>query len=61
MAHDSVDKLANAVRRLNDAEFAAFRDWFDRYAAERWDQQIERDAREGRLDGLADRARRSRP
>ncbi len=61
MAYNSVEKLADSVRRLNDAEFAAFRDWFDRYAAVRWDEQIERDAREGRLDDLADQARRSRP
>jgi hypothetical protein len=33
-----------------------FRDWFAEFEADRFDQQIERDAKAGRLDQLAEQA-----
>lgn len=52
----SVNELEQAVRQLPAADFAAFARWFEAYAAEQWDAQIERDARTGKLDALGAKA-----
>jgi hypothetical protein len=52
----SVQNIESAVRRLDPDELAAFRDWFLKYDAELWDAQFERDAKDGKLDALADEA-----
>ena len=52
----TISDIEEAVRRLSRADLAAFREWFDRFDAEAWDRQFEQDAREGRLDHLADEA-----
>ena len=52
----TINEIEEAVRRLSRADLAAFREWFDRFDAEAWDRHFERDAREGRLDHLADEA-----
>jgi hypothetical protein len=49
----TVSEIEEAVRRLSQADLAAFREWFDRFDAEAWDRQFEDDVREGRLDHLA--------
>ena len=51
-----VEKLEREVRELDRAELAAFREWFRKYDSNEWDQQIEVDARAGRLDKLAEEA-----
>ncbi|TWU29364.1 hypothetical protein Pla144_01400 [Bythopirellula polymerisocia] len=51
--------LENAVTGLSPDELARFRAWFAEYDGELWDQQIEADARAGRLDALADAALRA--
>jgi len=51
-----LQKLENAVQRLSPEAFAEFRSWFAQYDADLWDQQIERDAKAGRLDKLANEA-----
>ena len=48
-----IDKIENEIRRLTDAELAAFRKWFIEFDAEAWDRQIERDSASGRLAHLA--------
>lgn len=52
----TISDIEEAVRRLSRADLAAFREWFDRFVAEAWDRKFEQDAREGRLDHLADEA-----
>jgi hypothetical protein len=52
----TISEIEEAVRRLSRTDLAAFREWFDRFDAEAWDRQFEQDAREGRLDHLADEA-----
>lgn len=42
--------------RFSAAAQAAFREWFDRFDAEAWGRQFVQDAREGRLDDLANEA-----
>ena len=48
--------LENAVSKLPPDQFAKFRDWFDAFDAARFDSKIERDAKAGELDRLADQA-----
>lgn len=52
----TITELEQAVRQLSRTELAAFRAWFDQFDAEAWDRQFEQDAREGRLDALANEA-----
>lgn len=51
-----VENIEQEVRNLTPSELAAFRRWFVEFDAQVWDLQIEKDAREGRLDKLADEA-----
>lgn len=52
----TLHELENAVAELSSSELAKFRAWFAEYDGEAWDQQIEADARTGRLDAMADAA-----
>lgn len=50
-------QIERSVTELDADEFKAFSLWFERLQAERWDQQLERDARsDSALDRLADQA-----
>jgi hypothetical protein len=51
-----VEDIEKAVSALAPDELARFRDWFEAFDAERFDAKIDRDARGGRLDRLADEA-----
>ena len=54
----AVLELEKAVQRLDPADLKVFRDWFLAFEADQWDRQIEIDIRAGRLDSLAEEARR---
>ena len=51
-----LEKIEEAVAQLPDDEFWRLAEWFAELQAERWDRQIEEDAKAGRLDKLADQA-----
>lgn len=51
-----VEKLEKEIRKLDRAELMAFRDWFHDFVSEKWDHQIEKDIRSGRLDKLAEKS-----
>jgi hypothetical protein len=51
-----VEHIEEAVQALNPEELSEFREWFAEYDWAVWDQQLERDAKTGRLDRLADEA-----
>jgi uncharacterized protein YfaT (DUF1175 family) len=51
-----VESVEGQVRDLSADELKSFRDWFVRFDAELWDDQIEADARNGKLRSLAERA-----
>jgi hypothetical protein len=53
-----IGNLEDRVKGLNREELREFRDWFASFDAEVWDDQIETDARNGKLRSLADRALR---
>ena len=52
----SIEDLEKAVAQLPPDQFAAFRTWFEAFDAARFDEKIERDAKTGKLDALADQA-----
>lgn len=54
----SVDAIAKAVEGLDRKDLASFRDWFDAYDASQFDEQIEADAKEGKLDDLISQAKK---
>lgn len=62
-----LEDIEKAVKKLPDAELAAFQAWFEEFQAERFDQKIEADIKAGRLDALVEKAKadfaagRSRP
>lgn len=51
-----IEKLESEIKSLSAKELANFREWFAEYDAVQWDRQIEADAANGKLDGLADAA-----
>lgn len=52
----TVEELAKAVTELRSDELAKFRAWFETFDAAGFDQKIEREARAGKLDQLAEKA-----
>lgn len=52
----TIEDIEQAVATLPPEQFAQFRAWFEQLDAARFDQRIERDAREGKLDRLAEQA-----
>lgn len=52
----TAEEIEKAVERLPPGELARFRAWFEAFDAAQFDAAIERDARAGKLDALADEA-----
>ena len=52
----TIEDIEKAVAKLPPDQLAQFRAWFDQFDAARFDQKIDRDINEGRLDRLADEA-----
>ena len=52
----TVQEIEHAVSHLSGPELDEFRAWFTRFDTEAWDRQFEEDARDGKLDRLADQA-----
>lgn len=52
----SVQEIENAIQKLNRDELAQLADWLAEYQNDLWDEQIERDAKAGKLDKLIARA-----
>lgn len=52
----TIEDLEKAVAQLPPDQFAKFRDWFEAFDAARFDEKIERDAKAGKLDRLAEQA-----
>lgn len=53
----TAEDIEKAIEQLAPLELARFRAWFETFDAEQFDAAIERDARAGKLDVLADEAR----
>ena len=54
--HATVEEIENAVTCLSRKDLARFRAWYDEFEAKVWDRQFDADAKEGRLDKIADQA-----
>lgn len=52
----TIEDFEKAVARLPPDQLAKFRAWFEAFDAARFDQKIERDAKAGKLDRLAEQA-----
>ena len=52
-----IEDIEFAVEALGPEQLARFRDWFESFSARRFDEAIERDAKQGKLDSQARRAR----
>jgi hypothetical protein len=52
----TVEDIEKAVAQLRPEQLAQFRAWFEEFDAERFDHKVERDAKAGKLDRLADEA-----
>jgi hypothetical protein len=52
----TVEEIERAVSKLAPDELAKFRAWFEEFEAARFDRKIERDAKAGTLDRLAEEA-----
>ena len=52
----TLEEIEKAVAELSAEQLSRFRAWFDEFEAARFDQKIERDAKSGRLDRLAEQA-----
>jgi hypothetical protein len=52
----TVEDIEKAIAQLPPDELARLRAWFEEFEGARLDQRIERDAKAGRLDRLADEA-----
>ncbi len=48
----SVKEIELAIMRLPPRDFSELRTWFENYAAQMWDKQIEKDLKTGRFDAL---------
>ena len=53
-----IESLEREIERLSPEDLAEFRRWFTSFDAAMWDQQIESDVRDGKLDALAEKALR---
>ena len=53
----SVQEIETAVTRLSADELSSFSQWFEEYAADQWDRQIEADILAGRFDAAGKRAK----
>jgi hypothetical protein len=52
----TIEDLEKAVSTLPPDQLAKFREWFEAFEGARFDEKIERDAKAGRLDRLAEQA-----
>jgi hypothetical protein len=52
-----LEKLKQEVEELTPEEIKQFSIWFEARMADMWDEQIERDAKAGKLDSMLQEAR----
>ena len=52
----TLQEIERSIAFLPEPELDKFRSWFEEFDANAWDKQFERDAKNGKLDCLADQA-----
>ena len=53
-------EIESAIRQLPESEFWKLSSWFDELRANAWEQQLELDAKAGKLDFLFEEAKNER-
>lgn len=51
-----VEDLERDIRQLSREQLRQFRAWYEQFDSDAWDEQIEHDSKNGRLDDLAKQA-----
>ena len=52
----TVEEIEDAVAQLPADQLRQFRLWYDKFDSEVWDEQIEKDISDGKLDAFAEAA-----
>ena len=52
-----LEQIEAAIAKLEPADIAKLREWLEEYDARLFDQKLERDAKAGKLDDIANAAR----
>ena len=56
MTKSTIAEIQQAIISLSKSDYAQLRRWLSEYDWEEWDQQIEADSDDGKLDFLVDQA-----
>jgi hypothetical protein len=51
-----VEDIEQGILDLPQDQLKQFRAWYEKFDAEKWDEQIEQDAKLGKLDAIAESA-----
>lgn len=54
-----LEEIEDQIRNLSGTDLAEFRKWYAEFDAQAWDVQFEADVKSGKLDKLAEAARRA--
>jgi hypothetical protein len=49
----SIQEIESEVAKMSRVDLAVFAEWFEEFAAQAWDKQLEADVAAGKLDHLA--------
>ena len=52
----TITEIEQAITQLSPQDYIRLREWFEEFEAQEWDKQIERDAKSGKLDKIAEQA-----
>lgn len=56
MSMNTIQQLEEKISQLSPSELAEFREWFEKFDSEIWDNQFEADVKSGKLDKIAQNA-----
>ncbi len=52
----ALEDIEKAITQLPQDQLRRFRDWYEKFDSDKWDEQMEKDAAAGKLDVLAETA-----
>ena len=53
---EKLTALETSVSKLSDKDYASFREWFWKQENERWDNKLEKDIADNKLESIAEKA-----
>ncbi|MFK5913165.1 MAG: hypothetical protein QM484_02230 [Woeseiaceae bacterium] len=51
-----IEEIEQDIQKLNNNELRSFRQWFSNFDNKQWDNQLQEDVANGKLDSMADEA-----